>query len=433
LLDRSEQERFGAHLRGEGIDPDGARQVARTREQLVRVARRMQSGGQAASSRPDQSGLPLPRSADIAERRVPDPARHEAHGQRVGRGQPERNAQAKQMRRDKLSGPPEGDEEQLLRWALLAYPDRVVRRRPSDPSAGVMVGGAGIRMSRESVVRQGEFFVAMDARHDARSTAREAVVRMASLVRVEWLDAMFPQSIRRERSLVFDEGRQRVVGLGTVWYRDLLLREDRDAPVDAAQAGGVLADALRPRAKQIVESHERAAEWLARTRFLAQAAPEKDWPRLDEALLGGALAEACRGRKSVDEVRQAPLLDLLRALLPYPLNRLVDEQAPEAIEVPSGSRIRIDYTSAHRPVLAVRLQEIFGWTDTPRIAFGRVPILLHILGPNFRPVQVTDDLKSFWATTYAHVRKDLRVRYPRHSWPDDPLTATPQAKGGRRR
>jgi len=85
------------------------------------------------------------------------------------------------------------------------------------------------------------------------------------------------------------------------------------------------------------------------------------------------------------------------------------------------------------PVLAARLQELFGWTDTPRIAAGRVPIVLHLLGPNYRPVQITEDLRNFWSTTYFQVRKDLRARYPKHSWPEDPLTAKPEAKGGRRR
>jgi ATP-dependent helicase HrpB len=123
----------------------------------------------------------------------------------------------------------------------------------------------------------------------------------------------------------------------------------------------------------------------------------------------------------------------LQARLMYPLDRLLDEHAPETLAVPTGNRIRVEYAVGQPPVLAVRLQELFGWTDTPRIAAGRVPVVLHLLGPNFRPVQITDDLRSFWATTYFQVRKDLRVRYPKHSWPEDPLTAKPQAKGGRRR
>ena len=117
----------------------------------------------------------------------------------------------------------------------------------------------------------------------------------------------------------------------------------------------------------------------------------------------------------------------------YPLDRLLTQHAPEWIEVPSGNRIRLRYALGQPPVLAVRLQELFGLPATPRIAAGRVAVKLELLGPNFRPVQVTDDLASFWKNTYPQVRKDLRARYPKHSWPEDPLTAKPQAKGGRRR
>ena len=126
---------------------------------------------------------------------------------------------------------------------------------------------------------------------------------------------------------------------------------------------------------------------------------------------GGGLANAVRGR------------------LFYPLDRVLDEDAPDAIAVPSGNRIRLDYSANGPPVLAVRLQELFGWTQTPRVVQGRVPVRLHLLGPNYRPVQVTDDLTNFWATTYFQVRKDLRARYPKHSWPEDPLSATAEARG----
>ena len=134
--------------------------------------------------------------------------------------------------------------------------------------------------------------------------------------------------------------------------------------------------------------------------------------------------------------KRGPLASLLLTRLPYPLDRMLDQHAPERITVPTGNAIRLDYTAGPAgspPVLAVRLQEVFGWTDTPRVAGGRVPVLLHLLGPNYRPVQVTEDLRNFWATTYFQVRKDLRVRYPKHAWPEDPLTAKPEAKGGRRR
>jgi ATP-dependent helicase HrpB len=321
-------------------------------------------------------------------------------------------------------------DEAMLRLALLAYPDRVCRRRESDPSAAVMVGGGGARLAPDSVVRQHEFFVALDARQDDRSNAREALVRIASAIEPPWLEELFPDQIRLARELVYDPQRQRVVGHGTVKYRDLVLREDKDAPVNHEEAGRILAEALRSSAAPMIECNEDAAALLARVDLLRRAMPEHNWPTFDP---GEILAEMCRGKRSVEEVERVPLVPILMAQLTYPLDRLLDEQAPTTIEVPSGSRIKVQYPTGQPPVLAVRLQELFGWTATPRIAAGRVPVVLHLLGPNFRPVQITNDLRSFWATTYFQVRKDLRVRYPKHSWPEDPLTAIPQAKGGRRR
>jgi len=114
--------------------------------------------------------------------------------------------------------------------------------------------------------------------------------------------------------------------------------------------------------------------------------------------------------------------------------QLLNNHAPESTAVTTGSRLKLEWSDAsveppRGPVLAVRVQEVFGWTDTPRILGGVVPVVLHLLGPNYRPVQVTQDLRSFWSTTYFQVRKDLKARYPKHAWPEDPLTAKPQAKG----
>jgi len=392
LLKQADKSRFAAHLRDGGIDPVSARQAAKARDDLLRIAQN-------------------------AERRTGSDER--------GRT----NTPPFSVHRAAVS-----DDDIIMRLALLAYPDRVCRRRASDPAAGAMVGGTGVRLAAESVVRQHEFFLALDARQDQRSQNREALVRIASGIDVEWLDELFPQSILRQRVLVYDEQRKRVVARGTTSYRDLLLKEDKDAPVDPAAAGPVLAEALRPRARELFEADEKAAAILDRLALLRKHMPEQPWPAIDEAGLGDLLAEACAGKRSVDELTgRNALATILEAQLQYPLDRLLDQHAPESIEVPTGNRIRLEYRKSEPPVLAVRLQEVFGWLDTPRVAGGRVPVLMHLLGPNYRPVQVTNDLRSFWTTTYFQVRKDLRVRYPKHSWPEDPLTATPEAKGRRRR
>jgi ATP-dependent helicase HrpB len=324
------------------------------------------------------------------------------------------------------------ENDALLHLPLFAYPDRVCRRRGSDPASGVMVGGGGVRLAPESVVRQHEFFLALDARQDQRNLACEAIVRIASGIDVAWLEQLFPQEIRRERTVVFDEQRQLVVGRGATYYRDLPLREDKDAAVDPEQASRVLAEALSRRAAAFF-GDDAARNFLARVALLRQHMSEHLFPKFDDAELADVLADACAGKRSADEVRRVNLIPLLESRLPYPLDRILDQHAPETIAVPTGNRIRLDYSANGPPVLAVRLQELFGMTETPRIAGGRVPVRVHLLGPNYRPVQITDDLRSFWKTTYFQVRKDLRVRYPKHSWPEDPLTAKPEAKGGRRR
>jgi ATP-dependent helicase HrpB len=296
-----------------------------------------------------------------------------------------------------------------------------------------MVGGGGVRLGPESTVTNAEFFLALDARQDERRPTREAIVRIASAMEPQWLEELFPNSIRREQAVEYDGQRDRVVGVLRIWYRDLLLREDRNVAIDNEQAAQALAQAIAPRAAEIFASDEAAKNWLARLELLRSAMPEHPWPQLDGPRLGELLASASHGKRSLEDLRRVPLLPLLQSTLPYPLDRLFEQHAPESIQVPTGNRIRLSYDQGAKPILAVRLQELFGWLQTPRIAGGRVPVLIHLLGPNYRPVQITDDLASFWRTTYFQVRKDLRTRYPKHSWPEDPLTATPQAKGSRRR
>ncbi len=401
LLAQAEREGFGGHLRDAGIDPSAARQIARSRDELMRIGRNI------AGSVFEESG-----ATTTALR---------------GRGVSPQNTATNYV----AVAPGIHSEAAMLRLPLWAYPDRVVRRRDNDPAAGVMVGGSGVRLGTESIVWQPEFYVALDARHDQRNKTREAVVRIASGITLEDLQEMFPQAIRREKSVAFDETRGRAVTVDALYYYDLLLKENRQGSVDPEMATEVLASQVQQQAQAIFESHPGAANVLARLKLLRENMPEKAWPIFNDAQLGEILVSICPGKKSVEAIKQSALGELLKGQLAYPLDRLFEEQAPETIAVPSGSHIKIDY-DAPVPVLAVRLQELFGWADTPRIVGGRVSLVIHLLGPNYRPVQITNDLRSFWSKAYFEVRKDLRTRYPKHSWPENPLTAKPEAKGRRK-
>ena len=170
------------------------------------------------------------------------------------------------------------------------------------------------------------------------------------------------------------------------------------------------------------------AGYLNRVRCLAVWMPELQLPAFDTEAIKAILPQVCRGRRSLDEVRRAAWLGHLQGMLTPQQQQALAREAPERIEVPSGSRIKLQYEPGKPPVLAVRIQEIFGMMETPRIAARRVPVLLHLLAPNHRPQQVTDDLASFWRTAYHQVRKDLRRRYPKHAWPKDPYTATAERR-----
>jgi ATP-dependent helicase HrpB len=146
-------------------------------------------------------------------------------------------------------------------------------------------------------------------------------------------------------------------------------------------------------------------------------------PQIDLKMLHQAASEICRGKRSLEQVRNGAWTDWLQSLLTPIQAQSLQVDAPERIQVPSGSWLRIEYRAGKPPVLAAKIQEMFSWKQTPRIARGRVPLLLHLLGPNGRPQQITDDLASFWTTGYGQVKKELKRRYPKHSWPEDPWSA----------
>jgi ATP-dependent helicase HrpB len=178
-------------------------------------------------------------------------------------------------------------------------------------------------------------------------------------------------------------------------------------------------------------------QWRARVQLLRRAdGSESRWPDLsDEALLHTInqwLGPYLTGITTLDRVKRMDLATPLHALLTWEQRQQLDRLAPTHLTVPSGSHVRLDYEASEMPVLAVRLQELFGCQDTPRVAGGKIPVMLHLLSPAKRPVQVTQDLAGFWRNTYHDVRKELRGRYPKHHWPDDPLTAPPTAKAKRR-
>ncbi|MGE3274650.1 MAG: ATP-dependent RNA helicase [Vicinamibacterales bacterium] len=293
------------------------------------------------------------------------------------------------------------DEEGLRRALLAGYPDRVARRRAPAGDRFTLASGHGARLARDSGV-QAPLVVALDVAAGRRDGHAEALIRVASAIEDDWLE---PTGIEVEHVLS-DDGVVRAARVTR--YDALTLREEAQAPLPEARAE-LLSQAwlARPRDEQTVQL-------IARARF---AGHELDIPALARA--------AATSASRLGDIDLAPWL-------PHDIARDLERLAPATLPVPSGRTVRLSYDIHGRVLAAVKLQELFGLAETPRLGRGRVPVTFSLLAPNGRPVQTTDDLRSFWDRTYPEVRKELRGRYPKHPWPEDPWNAPPTARATRR-
>jgi ATP-dependent helicase HrpB len=313
--------------------------------------------------------------------------------------------------------------EALMQCLLEAFPDRLSKLRPGGQDRALMVGGRGVRIDRSSRVRGESLFLAIEV-NDAGGEAR---ARLVSAVDRAWLA---PEILQSREELFFNPTRGQVEARSRTYWDDLLI-DETPVPITVAEAASQL---LAKEARQNLERFlpdggSAAGRFLGRVAWLAGHMPELGLPAFDSNEIDAILLEVCRGRRSLEELHTADWLPWLQAAVGYDRLAEVDRLAPESIETPSGNRHDITYEVGKAPMLAVRIQELFGWRETPRIAGGRVPLVLHLLGPNYRPQQVTSDLASFWQNTYPEVRKELKRRYPKHAWPDDPAAAKATGSG----
>lgn len=316
-----------------------------------------------------------------------------------------------------------GDDLAVGTVVALAHPDRIARRRPGS-QAYLMVSGTGAVLPRGVDPGALTDWIAIGD-VERTSGARDALVRSAApLDESLALDAATSRW-QESDEVRWAEGRivaRRVTRLGAVELSSAVLGDPDPLLVGAALRDGLARDGL-----DVLRWSDAAQQLRHRMAFLHRSLGEP-WPDVsDDGLLAGIdtwLGDDLARVRSTRDLARVDVLTGLRRLLPWPEAGRIDELAPPRLTVPSGSVVRIDY-APEQPVLAVRVQEMYGAEVTPRLADGRVPVLLHLLSPAGRPAAVTADLASFWTTGYPGVRADLRGRYPKHSWPEDPATAPP--------
>lgn len=315
----------------------------------------------------------------------------------------------------------------------LAYPDRVAHQRRAGGAEYRLANGRAALFGEADALMKHEWIVIADL--GSRQGQREERIYLATDFDPQLFDNVLAEQVRVVEQLDWDERegvmvaeRQRKVGA-------LILSREPLTGLDADARAHALLGLVRRKGLALLPWTPELRQWQARVRLLRSldvaAGKASEWPDVsDEALLTTLedWLQPYLGRVSrLSHFAQLDLSSIVRNLLPWPLPQRLDEHAPQHLPVPSGSSVRLDY-SEQPPVLAVRLQELFGLAQTPSVAQGRQPVLLHLLSPARRPVQVTQDLASFWANTYEQVKKDLKGRYPKHYWPDDPLVAEPTAR-----
>jgi ATP-dependent helicase HrpB len=321
--------------------------------------------------------------------------------------------------------PLEDQDVALRRATLAAFPDRVGRRAPG-PSAEVVLADGGAAVLAEACgVREAPLLVVVDAEEQRGRT----VARMASAIEAEWLLELFPDALRDVRLARFDAATERVEAITGLAYGAVLVDESRRGGQRTPEVSAALLAAARAAPPQRLVDVDALHALRCRAAFVAAHVP--GFPVLDDAAWDAALAEACEGRTSFAELREADLLSLVLARLGPDARARLDRLAPERLALPGGRRAPVTYEPGKPPYLASRLQDFFGMTEGPRLLDGRVPLTLHLLAPNQRAVQVTSDLAGFWQRHYPALRKELMRRYPRHAWPEDPLRAAPPEPRGR--
>lgn len=304
------------------------------------------------------------------------------------------------------------DSHALERAILNAYPDRVARKRGDTL---LLSNGSSAKLDHTSHV-QSEFLVALEV--DDRSDLSAPLVRIASEIEPDWLLDFFPDRISTREETGWNREAERVEQVNSFLYDRLVIDESRSAPTDLAVAAALLAEKALEVGIERFADRDELEGFLSRIRFAAEHSPVV----LPPDLTADAVCELANGLTSFAQLREAArdagLVAVMQARLPM---REIDEIAPVFVKLPSGRRARIEYHEGRSPSVASRLQDFFGMKETPSVARGAVPLVVQLLAPNHRPVQVTTDLVSFWKNLYPQVRRELSRRYPKHAWPEIPV------------
>ncbi|MEI7481368.1 MAG: ATP-dependent helicase HrpB [Elusimicrobiota bacterium] len=300
---------------------------------------------------------------------------------------------------------------------LRAFPDRVAALVSSEKGRYQLAGGKCARLKPGSAAAGASLICAGEALESANRTGADITLSFATEIKEEWLREAFPGEITTISRPALDKDMLTPVTETLTLYRDIVIRSEITGAARGKTSSDLIAAEFTSGRHKLLNWNEEAEEWLARVAFLSKACPDLGFEPLGEEDIKLVIAEICGGARSVAEAKARPVLPVLQNWFGWEKNRLIEQYAPARLEMPGGRKAKIRYPKGGEPFLEAKIQDLFTLKETPKIAAGRVALVVHILAPSMRPVQVTKDLKSFWAVSYPKLRPQLSRRYPKHKWP----------------
>lgn len=305
----------------------------------------------------------------------------------------------------------------LSRCLLRAFPDRLARRRDQGTLLCDLREGRRGELARESVARDETLLVVTEIRETSgRGRGPKTILSLACGVREDWLLEDFPDAWEEEDEIVWDERREQVIRRRRLACLGICLEEGESTNVPADRAAEMLAERVLAGKLQLEGWNQDVENWINRVRWVASIFPEKGLSTYDETEQAVIIREICAGVTRYRDLRTKPCLDAVRHALSWNDLRFVEDMAPATVTLPNGRRMKIHYSLDKPPLGRSRIQDFYGLEETPKVAGGRVPLLLEILAPNMRTVQITDSLERFWRDIYPRAKQELARRYPKHEW-----------------
>ncbi len=305
--------------------------------------------------------------------------------------------------------------EALQRCVLAGFPDMVALRLDGGTLRCALVHGRKGVLARESVVGT-PLLVASEVREVEMRGDVETLLSLATAIKEEWLRELFPAGFRETTDVFFDSSLRRVLAKKQTRFHDLVLRSEQSDKVPHEQAAALLAREVEAGTCPLKLWDNTVDQWILRLNQLAEWFPEYELPKLGDDERRMLVEQICHGAVSYKDIKERPVWPVVKSWLSPVQQQLLDDQAPERIELPNGRKAKIVYATGTAPHIATRIQDLYGVTGELRIAAHRIPLVIQVLAPNHRPIQITQNLATFWKDSYPKIKQELQRKYPRHEW-----------------